>query len=119
MPRMLDVREELLARLEAQYRSSGWVPVRRDTAEVLHAAGPGGVTWFGMAILPDDLNSAAELGERIVDLSARRMPGGELCVLDLLPAPECHDAVAELLARLGLASSANISLYALPAAAAA
>jgi len=114
----MEARETLLSMLDRQYRSSGWVPVRRDEHDVLHAAGPGGVTWFGLAILPDDLESE-HLADRIRALADRRMPGGERCVLDLLPAPECHDAVADLLDSLGLGTSKNISLYSMPASASA
>lgn len=113
-----DLREELQAMLDRQYRASGWTPVRRDERGVLHATGPGGVTWFGLAIVSEDLNTDS-LAEQIQDLCQRRMAaGGELCVLDLLPAPDCHDAVGRLLTRLGLGDRRNISLYALTAAAA-
>lgn len=111
-------RSALLALLERQYRQSGWSS-RRGGDDVIRAAGPGGVTWFGMAIVPEDV-AGEGLVERIRGLADQRMPrGGELCVLDLLPSAECHDEVERLLDAAGLGSRSNISLYALPAAVAA
>lgn len=108
-------RSALLSLLERQYRQSGWSSRRGDN-DVIRAVGPGGVTWFGMAILPQDLADRGLVG-RIRELADQRMPrGGELCVLDLLPSAECHDEVDRLLDAAGLGSRNNISLYALPAA---
>ncbi|HSH22284.1 MAG TPA: hypothetical protein VK992_06700 [Candidatus Caenarcaniphilales bacterium] len=107
---MDDRRQELRTRLEDHYRSQGW-SVERAADGTLHAAGPGGVTWVGATVVPTDLGSP-HFAERLVELSARRMSGGELCPLDVLAAEECAGEVRTLLDRLGLAGRPHISFYA-------
>lgn len=113
MPCVSEQRAALQAILEQHYRANGWTPIGREAGGVLCASGPGGVSWFGLAVVPHDLSSAT-LADVIQELADRRMPDrGERCVLDLLPAAECHDAVQRLLAELGLAGRRNITLYSL------
>jgi hypothetical protein len=97
----VSVREKLNRRLEEHYRGQGWPVVRSDDG-VLHASGPGGVTWLGAAIV----------GKRIVDLAERRMPkGGELCPLDLLASEDSESGLRELLERTGLSARPHVSVY--------
>ncbi len=104
-------REELLGKLEDYYRSCGW-PVERARDGTVRAAGPGGVTWIGMAVVEEDLTDGLE--ERLVKLSEVRMPsGGERCPLELLPAEECAGELRAVLGRLRLAG--RVSVYSLAA----
>lgn len=105
-------KQKLLGMLERYYRECGW-PVARDEDGTVRASGIGGVTWIGMAVVPEDI---AEDGfeERLVELSAQRMPkGGELCPLELLPAEECAADVRAVLGRLRL--DERVSVYSLAA----
>lgn len=105
-------RQELLGHLEAYYRGCGW-PVERAEDGTTRAAGPGGVTWIGMTVLPEDL-AAPGFSERLRDLSEQRMPTrGERCPFELLPAQECAAELRELLAELRLTE--RVSVYSLAA----
>jgi hypothetical protein len=107
-------RQELAAQLEAYYRSCGW-KVRLEKDGTVRADGPGGVTWIGLPVVPEDLGGPA-FDERLVELSGQRMPrSGELCPLELLPATECADAVRARLAELRLADRGNVGVYSLAA----
>ncbi len=109
---MDEKRQELLGHLEAYYRGCGW-PVERAEDGTTRAAGPGGVTWIGMPVLPEDL-AATDFPERLRDLSEQRMPaGGERCPFELLPAEECVAELRQLLAELRL--SDRVSVYSLAA----
>lgn len=100
--------------LEGYYRSCGW-PVERADDTTVRARGAGGVTWIGLAVMPEDI--AAEGFElRLRELSSERMPGGgERCPLELLPAAECAQELRERLIELGL--NELISVYSLATAA--
>ena len=114
---MSDTRAGLIERLEDYYRGCGW-SVKHSSDGTLAAAGPGGVTWHGAAILPEDVARAGWLDERLVELAERRMPGGgELCPLDLLPTEDAEPALREALDRTGLSHRPHVSVYALTAAA--
>jgi hypothetical protein len=105
-------RRELLDELERYYRSCGW-PVERADGETVRAIGVGGVTWIGMAVVQDDLASAA-FSDRLLELSNQRMWGdGRRCPLELLPEPECAGELQELLVRLRL--SERVPVYSLAA----
>lgn len=107
-------REELLGRLEAHYKGSGW-SVKRDGDGTLHADGPGGVTWIGAALTSAEL-ADEQIERRLLEIADRRMPGGgELCPLDILPARDCAAEVEALLDRLGLGGQPHISVYSLAA----
>jgi hypothetical protein len=107
-------REDLLGHLEAYYRSCGW-PAERASDSSVRARGSGGVTWIGLAVMPEDITGEG-FALRLRDLSGERMPGGgERCPLELLPAAECADELRELLSKLGL--SELVSIYSLAAAA--
>lgn len=112
-----DPRIELLEQLEGYYRHCGW-SVRAAADGILCAAGPGDVTWHGTAIVSEDLHDPEQLDSRLLELAARRMAGGgELCPLDLLPAPGCEPALREALDRTGLSARPHVSVYGLTAAA--
>lgn len=112
---MNDQREQLLDQLRSHYASHGW-SVKQDEEGTLLAAGPGGVTWLGTALVSSDLASET-VEERLIELSERRMPGGaELCPLDLIAEDACEAEVRALLDRLGLAGRPHVSLYSLAAA---
>lgn len=105
-------RRELLGHLEAYYRSCGW-PVERAEDGTVRAQGAAGVTWIGLPVVPADFTD--DLATRLVELSDIRMPGGERCPLELLPASECEVQVRLLLAELGLGDL--VSVYSVAAAA--
>jgi len=112
--RVPDERSRLLALLESQYRASGW-PVTREREGLLKAAGADGVSWYGRAVTRDDM-ATGELAEELRALASERMPGGgELCVLDLLPAADAAAELERLLADAGLADRPNVSVYSLVA----
>jgi len=104
-------REQLLAHLERYYRDGGW-PVSRDE-DLLLAAGPGGVTWVGAAVVPADFEGR-ELDARLEELAGRRMPKtGALCPLELLPAEGCEPGLHAALDRTGLARRNHVAVYSL------
>ena len=112
---MSDARETLTAQLEAHYRSFGWKTAIRGN--LVEAAGPGGVTWLGRAVVASEVNSD-EFAVELAALAERRMPqGGELCPLELLPAEDCEAPLRELIERLGLGFRPHVSVYSLAAAA--
>jgi len=111
---MGDERRELTKQLESYYRDSGW-PVKTGDDGTLRATGPHGVTWISRAVVREDLESE-EFEAQIVDLADRRMPeGGELCPLELLPAPDCAEELQSLLDRAGLARCTHVAVYSLAA----
>jgi len=78
---------------------------------VLYATGPGGVTWIGKAVTARELSDAG-IAEWLTEMATRRMPeGGELCPLDLLPAPNCEVRLRELLTRIRLADRPHVTVY--------
>lgn len=103
---------DLLDRLSAHYRSSGW-KVERAEDGTLRAAGPGGVTWVGTAVRPDDVASD-ELEDRLTKLADQRMPqSGELCPLDVVVAEDAESGLRGLLDRTGLSARPHVSVYSL------
>lgn len=107
-------RQELLDTLERHYRSCGWKAARADDGTV-RADGPGGVTWIGLPVTPEDLVSA-DFDARLVKLAEQRMSrGGELCPFELLPAAECAEDLRGALARLRLDTRGNVAVYSLAA----
>lgn len=111
---MKEPRRELTEKLRAHYRASGW-KVAKTADGLLEAVGPHGVKWLGRAVVAEDLRDEAFETE-ILDLADRRMPnGGELCPLDLLPAPDCATELRELLDAMGLGRNTHISVYSVAA----
>lgn len=110
---MDELREELAATLERYYRSCGF-PVERYEDGSLRARGIGGVTWIGLPVVPDDLGDSA-FGERLLALANERMPAGERCPLELLPAEECADDLRALLVDLRLERRGHVEVYSLAA----
>jgi len=105
-------RQELLDELERYYRGCGW-KVERAEDGTLRAAGAGGVTWIGMAIVESDLADET-FADRLLELSDVRMADdGARCPFELFPAPECAGDVHSLLARLRLAE--RVAVYSLAA----
>lgn len=106
-------RQELQDELERYYRGCGWT-VERAGDGTIRAAGAGGVTWIGMAVVLDDLADAAAFADRLVALSDVRMSqDGARCPFELFPAPECAGEVHALLSRLRLAD--RVAVYSLAA----
>lgn len=103
-------KQELLGELERYYRSCGWKVERADDGTV-RAAGTGGVTWIGMAVVATDIDET--FGPRLVELSDVREDDGSRCPFELLPDPECAGTVQSLLAELRLTD--RVSVYALAA----
>jgi hypothetical protein len=98
---MDDRRERLLGELERYYRGCGWKVERADDGTV-RAAGVGGVTWIGMAVVGDDLADGS-FPDRLVELSDVHMPAdGARCPFELLPDAACAAAVISLLTTLRL-----------------
>ncbi len=107
-------KQELVAVLERYYREAGWRVERAEDGTV-RAVGPGGVTWIGMAVVPEDL-AIAGFEQRLVELSQQRMPDGrELCPLELLPDAACAHELRALLARLRLDEQGHVEVYSLAA----
>jgi hypothetical protein len=105
-------RQELLDTLERYYHGCGW-RVERAEDGTLRAAGAGGVTWIGMAVLKDDLADEG-FADRLVALSDVRMDDdGARCPFELLPDEACAGELLSLLARLRL--SERVAVYSLAA----
>lgn len=104
-------KQELLNELERYYRGCGWKVERADDGTV-RAAGTGGVTWIGMAVVAADLADDG-FGPRLVELSDVREDNGARCPFELLPDPDCAGDVRSLLAQLRLTD--RVSVYALAA----
>lgn len=105
-------RQELLDELERYYRGCGWKVERSDDGTV-RAAGVGGVTWIGLAVVGDDLQED-DFADRLVELSDVRMgQDGARCPFELLPDESCAGALRSLLERLRL--SERVSVYSLAA----
>ena len=105
-------RQELLSELERYYRGCGW-SVERANDGTVRAAGVGGVTWIGMAVVADDLASD-EFTDRLLELSNAHMgPDGVRCQLDLLPDAACAGELHSLMQRLRLPE--RVAVYALAA----
>ncbi len=110
---MDEARDALLAELEAYYRGCGW-KVDRPGDGTVRAAGPGGVTWIGLAVVASDLASDA-FDARLLELAEQRMPAGELCPFELLPADDCADELRAALERLRLSERGHVAVYSLAA----
>ncbi len=109
---MMSRRQELLDQLECYYRGCGWNVERAEDGTV-RAAGTGGVTWIGMAVVADDL-AADDFAERLVALSDVHMAeDGARCPFELLPDADCARDVRSLLERLRLAE--RVAVYSLAA----
>jgi hypothetical protein len=104
-------KQELLDELERYYRGCGWKVARAEDGTV-RAAGTGGVTWIGMAVVSADLDDAA-FGSRLLELSDVREDDGARCPFELLPDPDCAGDVRSLLAQLRLTE--RVSVYSLAA----
>ena len=104
-------RQELLGELERYYRSCGW-KVERAEDGTLRAAGVGGVTWIGMAVVESDLADDS-FPERLRELSDVRESDGARCPFELLPEPGCAGEVRSLLDRLRL--SERVVVYSVAA----
>jgi len=102
-------RNELIAALEEYYRSCGLRPERAPDGTV-RARGFGGATWIGLPVAAEDVDDAG-FEARLVELGAQRMPTGELCPLELLPAPDCAERLYAILERVGLGEHGNVQLY--------
>ena len=104
-------KQELLDELERYYRGCGWKVERAEDGTV-RAAGTGGVTWIGMAVVTADLADEG-FAPRLVELSDVREDDGARCPFELLPDPECAEDVRSLLAQLRLTE--RVSVYSLAA----
>jgi len=104
-------KQELLDELERYYRGCGW-KVERDEDGTLRAAGTGGVTWIGMAVVSEDLDDDG-FSSRLVELSDIRENDGARCPFELFPDPGCAGEVKSLLAQLRLTE--RVSVYSLAA----
>lgn len=110
---MTEKRRELTDALKRYYRSCGF-PVEMHEDGSVRARGVGGVTWIGLAVLPDDLDDSS-FGDRLLALADERMPAGERCPLELLPAEECADDLRALLGELRLERRGHVEVYSLAA----
>ena len=110
---MSERRKQLHDLLVSHYRSSGW-KVEQAVDGTVRAAGPGSVTWIGLAVAPEDLADDG-FRERLLALGEERMPAGERCPLELLPAQECAPQLRSLLAELRLDDAGHVEVYSLVA----
>ncbi|MFN2466758.1 MAG: hypothetical protein ABR521_01295 [Gaiellaceae bacterium] len=106
-------RSDLQGLLEEHYRSCGWKPAAVEDGTV-RAHGIGGVTWIGLPVVAEDLDDPSFEG-RLLELSAQRMPRGELCPLEILPDPPCAPELRSLVERLRLRDRGNVEIYSLAA----
>jgi hypothetical protein len=106
-------RTQLADLLERHYRDAGW-RVERSVDGTVRADGPGGVTWIGLAVVHADLEEERFAG-RLLSLSEERMPTGQLCPFELLPAADCADELRRLLVDLRLAERGHVEVYSLAA----
>jgi hypothetical protein len=104
-----ETKRRLTEQLDEYYRSCGWA-VRRHDDGTVRAAGPGGVTWIGLAVTSDDL-AADGFDDRLLGLSDERMPQGALCPFELLPAEDCAAELRARLERLRLADRGHVAVY--------
>jgi hypothetical protein len=102
-------RQELQEKLVAYYRGCGFTPHVAEDGTV-RASGLGGVTWIGVPILPEDLDT---LPDRLLALHEERMPAGQLCPLELLPDASCESEVREVLQRTRIADRRYVEIYSL------
>ena len=72
------------------------------------------MTWIGLPVVPEDL-AEDTFEARLLELADVRMPGGELCPFELLPAEECADELRSLLDRLHLRERGHVEVYSLAA----
>ena len=110
---MNGTKQRLVEQLELYYRSCGW-SVERAADGTVRASGPGGVTWIGLAVTADDLVREG-FDESLIALSEERMPRGELCPFELLPAEECAQELRARLTRLQLDARGHVAVYSLAA----
>ena len=110
---MTEFKRQLNELLVSHYRSSGWKVEQAEDGTV-RAAGPGAVTWIGLAVAPDDLTDDG-FADRLRALGEERMPAGERCPLELLPAEECAPQLRSLLAELRLDHAGHVEVYSLVA----
>ena len=110
---MTDTKIQLGDALEAYYRGCGW-KVERAADGTVRASGIGGVTWIGLPVVAADLTEEG-FEERLLALADERMPAGERCPLELLPAEECADSLRALLAELRLERRGHVEVYSLAA----
>src|SRR6266540_2761296 len=96
-------REELLTTLEAVYRrGSVWGEPSRADDGTVRVSDSGGVTWIGLAVLPEDLDDP-DFPHRLRDFANRRMSSdGRLCPFEVLPSEDCRAKVEALLRDLRL-----------------
>ena len=99
--------------MERYYCDCGWKVMPADDGTV-RATGVGGVTWIGLPVVPDDL-ADPDFARRLRALSDERMPTGQLCPLELLPAEECADELRTLLDELRLHKRGHVEVYAVAA----
>ena len=106
---MEDPRTDLTETLRTLYKRGGMKVTSSNG--LLEAAGPGGVTWIGRAVVREDFD-AEEFEAEIIELAGRRMErGGELCPLDLLPDAACESELRDLLRRTGLDQRPHVAVY--------
>jgi hypothetical protein len=102
-------RDRLADLLAAYDQGSGFRVERRSDGTVL-GHGFGGVTWIGLPVVPSDLEHPA-FPDMLRALGEERMPTGELCPLELLPAEDCVDDLRALLAELHLIKRGHVEVY--------
>lgn len=110
---MSATRQELLDTLANHYRNCGW-KVEHAPDGTVRATGPGGVTWIGLPVVAGDLEEP-RFEQLLLDSSEERMPQGERCPLELLPAAECAAELDSRLERLRLADRGHVAVYSLAA----
>ena len=109
----MEERQRLTDLLVAYYKRAGWVVDRRPDGTV-RAKGLGGVTWIGLPVVAGDLIDPT-FADALRTLGDERMPTGELCPLELLPAEGYADDLRALLAELRLADRGHVEVYSVAA----
>jgi hypothetical protein len=96
-------RAQLIETLEEHYRRGTlWGEPRREPDGTVRVEDFGGVTWIGVAVLPEDLERD-DFRARLAELAEARMTGTHWrCPIELMPDPSCVGDLERLLRDLRL-----------------
>lgn len=95
--------------LERHYREGSlWREPRREADGTIRVEDYGGVTWIGVAVVPEDIRDDG-FHRRLRELAGQRMPGSHWrCPVELMPDPSCQLEVERLLRELRLEDAVDV-----------
>lgn len=102
-------REELTQALERLYRNGGmWGTPRREPDGTVRVEDVGGVTWIGIAVLPEDVHDEG-FRSRLLQISGKTMPDSHWrCPVELMPDPACQHELERVLRELRLEDAVDV-----------